>query len=584
MTPDAPILGIWGWSSDEPEGAHHDAGAAVVVGGEIVAAVNEERITRRKNEGRWPAASIEEVLSLANVSPKDVAQVAMAGRPPIRRALAMLREVTRALFRHGVFLPNRTLYALLTAKKIRRRGPPGVPAAITFVPHHDAHAASAYWTAPFLEATVLTLDGIGDSAECGAVYRGTAGKLTPIRRFSGYDSPGILYAYFTRRFGFRPARHEGKVMGLAARGDPKKLAAEFRKLLSYDFYTGGPRSPFVARLFRSRTEADWSQAALGRFAATLDDLIDRNTREDVAAALQAVLEHVVAKIAARAVRDTGIERLALAGGVFANVRINQVLRDTVAREIWVHPNMGDGGLAAGAALAVWAEAERRAGRTPRPKAMRDVYLGTDISEGEAEAALRSAGVPFERPSDLAERVTQALLSRRIVGYARGRMEYGPRALCHRTILAPADDPAVTDELNRRLRRNDFMPFAPVVSEEVAPRLLEGFRPDDAPARYMTITYRVTEEGLSRAPAVVHVDGTARPQVLSRETEPTIHEVLARVLRRARAPALINTSFNMHEEPIVRTAEDAVRAALRGAVDDLVVGPFFAEGIGGEGGR
>lgn len=579
MDPDAPILGIWGWSSDEPQAEHHDASAAVVRGGEVVAAVAEERITRRKNEGRWPEAAIAEVLRLSGVAPEEIACVALAGRTPLSRAAAMLREVGRAFFRHHVVLGNRVRYALATGKKLRRHGPPEIPAPVVCVPHHLAHAASAYFTAPFPEATVLTLDGIGDSAECGGVFVGTAGTLRPVRYFSGYDSPGILYAYFTRCFGFRPARHEGKVLGLSARGDPERLAAEFTRLLSYDERTGGPRSPFVARLFRAGTEADWNGSFLGRFDRSLSGLLDRGRREDIAAALQRTVEGVVEKIAARAVRDAGIPRLALAGGVFANVRINQILREHVAREIWIHPAMGDAGLAAGAALWAAARAARARGTLLRPRPMPDVFLGTEIGEADAESALRAAGVPFERPADLPERVAQAILSRRIVGWARGRMEYGPRALGHRTILAAADDPRVNDELNRRLRRNDFMPFAPVLPEETAPRLLEGWRYRDAPSRFMTITYHVTDEAKKRIPAAVHVDGTVRPQVLARATEPDLHEVLARVLRRSGMPALINTSFNIHEEPIVRTAEDAVRAARAGAVDDLVLGPFFAEGIG-----
>jgi len=192
---DRPVLGIWGYSSDVPDVAHHDSGAAIVAGGRVLAAVNEERITRRKNEGRWPVESIRTVLELANLDPDEIETVALAGLKPLPRAALMIRELAGLARDTGILLPNRWFYALLTAKKLQRQGPHGIPAPVVFAAHHDAHAASAYFTGPFERCAVVTLDGIGDSAHCGAVYRAENGTLTRIRTFTGYASPGILAVF-----------------------------------------------------------------------------------------------------------------------------------------------------------------------------------------------------------------------------------------------------------------------------------------------------------------------------------------------------------------------------------------------------
>lgn len=546
-----PVLGIWGYSSDRPETLHHDSGAAIVAEGRLVAAVNEERISRHKNEGRWPVESIRTVLELSGLSSRDIGAVAMGGLEPIPRGWLMARELAALWRSTGILLPNRCLYAALTAKKIVRRGPVGFPRP-RFVGHHDAHAASAAFTAPWDRCTVVTLDGIGDSAHCGAVYRFADGRLERLRAFSGYASPGILYSYVTKAFGFRPARHEGKITGLAARGNPEVLLPEFRKRLRYE--NRRLVSDFIPRLFGARVDAEWA-------TTWIDELLDRHSREDIAAALQTHTEELAAAIARDALEDTGCAHIALAGGVFANVRVNQVVAAEAAKlggGCWVHPNMGDGGLAAGAALAVVGR------RVPLP----DVYLGDPAGSPE-DATLESRGLAVRRPADPAASAAAAVAAGLIVGRCAGRMEYGPRALGHRTIFADVRDATINDTLNRRLRRTEFMPFAPIMTEKAAGELLSGWAPDHAASRFMTITYHVTDRCRSLAPAIVHVDNTARPQVVPGGAD-FLNRMLEEMERRIGAGIAINTSFNIHEEPIVRTWQDAVRSWEQGAVDVLVL--------------
>lgn len=548
------ILGIWGYSSDAPDVLHHDSGAALIVDGVVKAAISEERLTRVKSEGRWPSRSIAEAISIAGIKPSDIDAVALAGMPPLARSRAMLGELWSNYRATGQWLPERWLYAALTAKKLRRKGPVDIGAPVTFVSHHDAHAASAYYTAPFDKCAVVTLDGIGDSTHSGAVYRVESERLVPVRYFSGYASIGIFYSYVTKAFGFRPARHEGKITGLAAHGDSEILINDFRDRLRYE--NGRLVSDFVPRLFRSGVDALWE-------TSWIDRLMDYHRREDIAAALQRHTEELCAAVVRDATRDTGCENAALAGGVFANVRVNQRVRQAIPGAVWIHPAMGDAGLALGAALHVHGSQVD----------FQHAYLGSDVGELTSKPPAGTDSWRMENASLVARVIARACRQGRIVGYASGRMEYGPRALGHRTIFASAEDATINDTLNARLRRTEFMPFAPIMTEAAARRfLIDWTQPivEDFASRFMTITYDVTDECRTLCPAIVHVDGTARPQVLPAEAG-TLRDILLEYGKLSGVEVLINTSFNIHEEPIVRTANDAMRSYREGAVDLLVIG-------------
>ena len=276
-----------------------------------------------------------------------------------------------------------------------------------------------------------------------------------------------------------------------------------------------------------------------------------------------------------AVALAGHRSVVLAGGVFANVALNHRIAGIPGVEgVYVHPNMGDGGLATGAAL--WMERELDGSASP-PMPYSNVYLGPSFSDSEIQAALMEAALQSSQPADLFGDIAKALDEDRIVGHFHGAMEYGPRALGNRSILASARDATLNDRLNARLHRTEFMPFAPIIQEEHAKDYLEGWEASHVASRYMTITYRVTDRCRREVPAVVHVDGTARPQVVSRTDNERIWRILDAYRQRTGIPVLVNTSFNLHEEPIVCSPGDAARAYRQGAVDVLVVGDRWVEG-------
>ena len=564
------VLGIWGYSADSKALAH-DSGAALIDSGRVVAAISEERLTRRKCEGGFPFRSIEGVLRCCGASAADVERIGLAGLPPFARAGKMIRYIFRTYRETGIFLPNRLLYALLTAKKIRRRLPSSLERTpCVQVDHHRAHAASAYYTCPWDEATVITLDGIGDSSICGSVSVGRGGRLERLREFNGYYSPGILYTFITKYFGFKPSRHEGKITGLAAYGDADRCYEAFREILRYDPGRGEFFSSYIPRLFAARSYDAWK-------IDLVDELLEHVEKKDVAATVQRLTEAVVTEMVADAVRATGIPRVALAGGVFGNVKVNQRVRELDGVEgVYVQPAMSDSGLALGAALDVWAREAVRAGRPAAPVPLEHVYLGPEYGDAEIRSALERSGLTFRREDDPEGVAARLLKEKKVVGRFAGRMEFGPRALGNRSILADPTDKSINDWLNDRLKRTEFMPFAPSILEEHAGEFYAGWSAGDVASRFMTMTYDVDPGKVEAAPAVAHIDGTARPQVVRRRDNPRYHRLLAAYKEITGLPLLINTSFNMHEEPIVCSPEDAIRSFLQGSVDALLLEHYVVE--------
>jgi carbamoyltransferase len=414
--------------------------------------------------------------------------------------------------------------------------------------HHDTHAANAFFASGFDEALLVTLDGYGSGC-CGGIYTGNARGINMVRRFSFPNSLGHFYEQVTSGLGFKPSRHEGKIVGLAAYGDPRHLRDVL--LQRFECEDGDIR-------IRSGLNALFVRALAGRFA-----------KRDIAAAYQNVLEEVACKAVRHWLAKTGLKKVALSGGVHANVKLNQRLREIEGVEaVFVYPNMGDGGCGTGAAMLTF----------PRDvfpaRSLENVYFGPDFSAAEIESALRRESLAFQRHEDIEEHVAQLLTEDYIVGRFDGRMEYGPRALGNRSILYPARDPEVNQWLNHQLGRTEFMPFAPAALAGEAGRLFKNLAGCEKTAEFMTITFDCTEEMKRLCPAAVHVDGTARPQLVSENTNPSFHRILQGYHERTGIPAVINTSFNMHEEPIICSPNDAVRAFLEGNIDYLAIGSFL----------
>lgn len=595
------ILGLHGFSADSNR-QMHDAGVCLLVDGEVVAAIDEERLSRAKRDGAFPLRACRAALDIAGVSPDQVGAVAFVDRRSPWQTLQVWRYTLDAFLRTGVQPWRYLAFWSRQMLEYRRVPPPEIETRQrTFFDHHRCHAASAYYTGPHDRATVITLDGMGDFSIGGAVYEGTGGRLSLHRRSNGYFSPGHFYMIVTEYLGFMPGRHEGKITGLAAHGDPYRAYKTMEQVIRYrpgklDFVAGPVAEEFFnvirsgpgTRTRQWYSQEQWTEAQRAHSKNAYVPSEDRGlaffrrlwagySREDLAAAAQKRFEDVIAAFVVDAVRRVGEPNLALAGGCFANVQLNQRLLELPEVDsVYIHPNMSDGGLSAGAALLLH---HRRREKRRRPYAHRPwehVYLGPGFSVADVSAALADRGAEFRKPDDVAEEVAHALVAGQVVALFQGRMEYGPRALGNRSLLAAAVDPAMPDRLNGRLGRTEFMPFAPIVLEEKAHRWFPRWEPTCAASRFMTITYDVEPELSRRVPAVVHVDGTARPQVVGRNDNRLLHAILKRYQALTGLPVLINTSFNMHEEPIVCSPEDAVSAFYRGAADILVMEGCWVE--------
>lgn len=594
------ILGLHGFSADSDR-QMHDAGVCLLVDGEVVVALDEERLSRAKRDGNFPHRAFESALEQVGLFPDDINTVAFVDRRTPWQTWFVWRYALEAALQTGV-RPWRYLAFWTKLMRDYRRAPPaGVSTRdLHFVEHHRCHAASAYFPSPWDRATVVTLDGMGDFSIGGSVSRGRDGDLKLLRRSNGYFSPGHFYMIVTEYLGFTPGRHEGKITGLAAHGDPDRAYSAMTEVIRYrpgklDFEAGPVAEEFF-NVIRSRpgtrTRQWYSQDQWDRAKSQIDagyvpdDSVGLEyfrhawrgfSREDLAAAAQKRFEDVIAEYVTDAVKLVGERRLVVAGGCFANVRLNQRLAELSDVDgIYIHPNMSDGGLAVGAALEVLHDKRRRGGRPYVHSPWPHVYLGPEYGRDALRRALAKTGIPFAEPEDLAAVTAAALAAGKVVAWFQGRMEYGPRALGHRSLLAAATDRAVHDRLNARLQRSEIMPFAPIVLWEHAEEWFPNWHPDHVASRFMTITYDVEPSLTERAPAVVHVDGTARPQVLHQSDQPLLHAVLLEYQRLTGIPLVINTSFNMHEDPIVCTPDDALDAVARGAADVLVIGPFWVD--------
>jgi carbamoyltransferase len=565
------IIGVNGHTAREPEkGITHNSGAAWLEDGRIVAAIDEERLSRQKNDKRYPLLSIRALTRASGPRPDFVALANFSRR---HFAGDMVRSYWKArkLAKHPLYksylnsriadFPLRTLGQILVPRTLPD-GLRGLPNAETR--HHHAHAAGAYYCCPWPSEKVLTitLDAAGDG-HCGSVWIGHNGRLEHLHWIDLLSSVGGLYTAFTAQLGFKPLQHEGKIVGLAAYGKPEP---QLSRLLEHVQGRGSAMAFDGDLMFLALT------ANRPGTRDVFEALTHGLSREDIAAGLQAFTEMAVCDLVTEWVKKTGISKVALAGGVFANVKANQrILELDCVENIYIQPNMGDGGLALGAALA--AHAELNGGLAP--KFLESLYLGPDISGEEAARGFEAAGIRYTRPEAAAKTVAGLLARGKVVARAAGRMEYGPRALGNRTVFASCSDPAINKWLNDRLQRTEFMPFAPIILESHAAEYFPAWRPDHVVARFMTITYDASDLAKKNIPAAIHVDGTARPQVLSPSDNPEVHTILTEYYALTGIPAVINTSFNMHEEPIVCSAGDAIRAFQLGRLDALLCAGLLA---------
>ncbi len=590
-----------------------DATVSLVEDGRVVYAAAEERFSRVKQHAGFPHLALADALRYASIGPEEIDVVAYpfldaageerlmrrafeeearhlrespapslddalraaearvpSGRPPVHglpSADARMRKgaAKELLYRWlgvGPLAPaaSRRLSRRWLERAVRdhRRWQEdliaglrelGLEEKLKRTEHHVSHAANAYLASGFDRALVVTLDGYG-SGLSGSIALGEGGRIARKHALRFPDSLGAFYESVTSSLGFHPDRHAGKIVGLAAYGDPDVLSDAVRT--RFDLADGDLR-------IRQNLNVFFSRHLAARFPMI-----------DVAAAWQHVLEVAACAVVDHWRRALDVDAVVLSGGVCANVKMNQRIHslDGIART-FVYPNMGDGGCGTGLAMQLsWPGGVG--------ESIRDVYLGPEYGEDELLAALEAEGLEPTRPAPLAAEVARLLHAGKVVARFAGRMEYGPRALGNRSVLYHGRDPAVNQWLNQRLGRTEFMPFAPVTLWEERERCYHGLAGAEHAAEFMTITFDCTDWMKEHCPAAVHVDGTARPQLVRREVNPEYHDIVARYRDLSGVPCLVNTSFNMHEEPIVCTPRDAVRAFLRGRIDALALGPFLVE--------
>ena len=574
---------------------YHDAAAALVVDGRIVAAAQEERFTRRRHDASFPANAARYCLEAGGLRLRDLDAVVFYDKPFLKfeRLLeTYLANAPRGLRSFVAAMPVWLKEKLFLKSELRRElesiaGDWGTLPPVLFSEHHLSHAASAFYPSPFESAAVLCLDGVGEWATTTA-WLGRGRALKPLWELHFPHSLGLLYSAFTAYTGFKVNSGEYKMMGLAPYGEPRfadtirrhlvdvKPDGTFRLDLRYFEYATG------LRMTNARFDA-----LFGRPARGPDEPVDQHTM-DVAASIQQVTDEIVVRLARSLRAESGERNLCLAGGVALNCVSNGLLaREGIFDGLWIQPAAGDAGGALGAALAAWyRDAPERTPATP--DAMAGSYLGPAYDDDALERFLREHDIPHERlaPNARAERVAALLADGRVVGWMQGRMEFGPRALGNRSILADPRRPEMQRELNLRIKfRESFRPFAPAVLAEQAAAHFAL----DGPSPYMLLVAPVRGvEGASRElsamdrlravesplPAITHVDGSARVQSVDRSTNAAFHDLIEAFWRITGTPVLVNTSFNVRGEPIVCTPADAFRCFMATAMDHLVMGSFL----------
>jgi carbamoyltransferase len=555
------ILGIW-------DG--HDSGAALLDGNRVLFAVNEERLTRRKLEVGFPKQSIRACLDHAEISNGDLEEIAISTWDPAKtltRLFPGLKEKYYLLRRRKTepprwsgkllkypiteFTPNgisRRLSERVVRAELRKLGFRKV--RLSLVNHHEAHAAAAAFFSPFPECLVVTLDGIGDGLS-GTIYTKSDGGLHPVQRVSGRNSLGIFFEHVTNLLNMRELEDEGKVMALADYAYP--VPDRENPLLPFFTVDGlSLRARYGSlRMYRELAKVLW-----------------RYPSEQFAHMAQKTLETHALKWVQNAIRITGRRRVALAGGVVSNIKLNRLIRELPETEdLFVFPHMGDGGLALGAAAA---RNHVLHGVTAYP--CTDLFWGPSFSEGEMEQTLIENGVSYSKPDSPEMKAAELIAEGNIVFWFQGRMEYGPRALGDRSILARPDRADLRDELNLRLKQRVwYQPFCPSLLEEEGGDLFEDYRPPGNP--HMTVAYMVKKERRGEMSAVIGRDGSCRPQFVS-DTATPFGRLLVRVKERTGRGVVLNTSFNIHGKPMVNAPLEALTTFQEAGGDHLFLGPFW----------
>ena len=577
----------------------HDAAAALIRDGQLIAAAEEERFTRKKHDYEFPQNAIDFCLKFANINSRDLDYVVFFEKPFIkfeRLLLCSMQTFPRSLklFREAMitWLGDKLWIRHLIEKKLK------LPASkILFSEHHLSHSASAFFCSPFDESAILTVDGVGEwtTATIG-IGKGTDIKILKEIRFP--HSLGLLYSAFTAYLGFEVNEGEYKAMGMAPFGEPKyvdkvkkliRLSGDGSFELNMEYFSFHQSSEKTynrkfENLFGPSRKPDsyffTSQSGypsyFGEKPSNYDELCTENQfYADIAASIQAVTEVILLKMANQAHQETGLKNLCMAGGVALNSVANgKILKQTPFDQIYIQPSAGDGGGALGAALFAY----HMVLGNPRKFLMKHAYWGEEHGNGEIDSFLKENAIPHERIENegrLIERVADQLSAGKVVGWYQGRFEWGPRALGNRSILADPRRTDMKDIVNTKIKfREPFRPFAPsVLVEETGNYFSLPEASNHYPARFMLYVVDVNEDKHDVIPAITHVDGTGRLQTVQKEINPRYYKLIETFGQATGVPVVLNTSFNLKGEPIVNTPQEAFSSFQRSGMDVLVMGDY-----------
>ena len=545
----------------------HDSSACLVRDGELLFAVAEERLSRLKHDARFPHLAIRTCLDFARIDSADLDEVCFGWQSAgsvYRHDVSLLATGRWPVSYLNVLNSTRHFVSMWHqqsgAAPFRRMFGPA-DTRFRYVDHHLAHAISAYSYSGFEDASVVVMDGRG-AWEATSIWHGHTGRLDHVLTINWPDSLGLFYATFTEYLGFTPNADEWKVMGLAPYGRP---GVDLRPFIEAG---GDPYQVRVKNLIGPRGLSPKLEALLGPPREPESDIDERH--KNIAFAVQDVCEDAMLSVVRLALEKTRSRNVCLAGGVALNSKANgKILSSGMVDKIFVQPAASDDGVALGAALAPCLD---KNGRLPM-KPMRHAYLGPCFDDDVIRSALETYKIRHTRLSDPAATAAQLLSTGKILGWFQGRMEFGPRALGSRSILADPRDPEMNTKVNNAVKfREWWRPFAPSLKKEAAPQYLESAF--DSP--FMILTAQVRPEKRSTIPSVTHVDGSARPQTVERDVNPLYYRLIDEFGKLTGVPVVMNTSFNLRGEAIVHAPADALRTFFSSGMDALVLGSFLVE--------
>lgn len=553
---------------------YHDAAACILHNGKLVAAAAEERFTRIKHDNGFPKNAINYCLEWLNIKPSDITAVAFYEKPIIK--------FERVFFQHLEYFPKSfdtfkdyipqwfgTKFNIpqLLNKQIGYKG------KVYFYPHHISHAASAFYFSGFNKSTIITLDGVGEWSTT-AIGEGIDNQIMLEKHIRFPHSLGLLYSTLTSYLGFHVNDAEYKVMGLAAYGNPKPYHKHINELV-HQFPDGS------FKLNMKYFEFGWNQRMYSDQLQKLFKLPPRPPEsvmipeyENIAASLQEKLEDIVVNIFKQSYKIYKNTNVCFSGGVALNSVLNgKILSRTPYKKLYIPPDPSDAGGAIGAALLTHANITK-----DKPDKTFTPYLGPSYPEENIKDALSIYKLKYSQISDrqkLLDTVAKLLMQQKIIGWFQGRMEWGPRALGNRSILAAATKPEMKDIINSKVKHRElFRPFAPAILEEFVQQYFKGDKILSESAKYMLLVYPFTQKGENDVPATVHVDNTGRLQVVSKSDNPLYYDLIKTYYKKIKIPVIINTSFNVRGEPIVCTPNDAIKCYLRTDIDHLVIGNYL----------